>query len=1260
MNGKYRQRNSISRTGRASTSKGKSTSLRLRQAVVQVRVASHILPTYLPAAPDKNPMFLEKRVYQGSSGKVYPLPFTDRIAEKPVEREWKAIWIENEFLRVLVLPEIGGRIHAIQDKTNGYDLIYNQPVIKPALVGLAGPWISGGIEFNWPQHHRPATFLPVNYEIEKHADGSVTVWCSDHDPMCRMKGMHGVSLHPGKAYVELKVRAYNRTPFAQTFLWWANVATRVHEAYQSFFPPDVYCVADHARRSMSEYPLAQGHYYGVNYGERGRKGVPVSEIPAQFIPAHCDKDSALRTSRSALPSYAPNDLSFYANIPVPTSYMCMESQEDFFGGYDHAAQAGLIHVANHHIAPGKKQWTWGNHEFGYAWDRNLTERAANGAFAPYIEIMAGVYTDNQPDFSFLQPGETKTWSQYWYPIQQIGPAQHANLDAAVSLRRSADLQIGQSRKSRRTEPIRRSALLCLGVSVTKKFTDAKIVLRAKNKTLFQTTRDLAPGTPLVKSIRLPRGVAETDLLLRVADSAGHEIISYQPKPRIKGDVPPPATEPPAPADIASADELFTTGLHLEQYRHATRCPALYWREALRRDPLDARCNNALGRWHLKRGEFAIAEKHFRKSIERLTRRNANPADGEPFYHLGLTLRQLGRDVEAYAVFYKATWNQAWAAAGYHALAEIDGLRRDWSTALDHLNRSLRFDTDNLRARNLKIIVLRKLNRTTEAAALLRETLVLDPLDWWARHLRGDALQCDLQTALDLAHDFTRIGLFAEAITLLQSVAPPITTNDSGKFIAPATELPDQSWGAIPLVHYTLGWLEEKRRDQKASRQHFRTAAALPPDYCFPARLEEIGILETAMRVNSQDARAPYYLGNLLYDRRRHDEAIRLWERSAKLDPKFSVVWRNLGIAYFNIRRQPAKARAAYDKAFKVNPADARLLFERDQLWKRLGETPAKRLRKLEQRLDLVQQRDDLSVELCALYNQIGAHEKALALVSSRHFQPWEGGEGGPFSQWVRSHLALGRAALTAPIQSALFHFQAALTAPANLGEAKHLLANQSDIHYWLGCALAELGDVKQARQHWRAAATFKGDFQEMSVRAFSEMTYYSALAWGKLGQAAKAKKLLRELAAYAEKLQRTPAKIDYFATSLPTMLLFEDDLQFRQETTAMFLQAQAQLGLGHHEQAEKLLAVVLKRDPNHALAADLQSETQRHAGSKQPSLPKTIPALPVVHRNGNGATSSESSQGGVLSDLNQAMTATDQPAAESAGVVSPVTRNKRI
>lgn len=1122
---------------------------------VSVRVEDLVIPTYLPAAPDKNPMFLEKRVYQGSNGKVYPLPFTDRIAEKPVDRKWKAIWIENEFIRAMVLPEIGGRIHVLQDKTNGYDVLYNQPVIKPALVGLAGPWISGGIEFNWPQHHRPATFLPVDFEMEKHADGSVTIWCSDHDPMCRMKGMHGVCLHPGRAYLELKVRAYNRTPFVQTFLWWANVATRVHEAYQSFFPPDVYYVADHARRSMSEYPLAQGHYYGVNYGERGRKGVPKNETPSQFVPPASGGQSPV--------DYAANDLSFYANIPVPTSYMCMGSKEDFFGGYDYKAQAGIVHVANHHISPGKKQWTWGNHEFGYAWDRNLTDADARGEFGPYIEIMAGVYTDNQPDFSFLQPGETKTWSQFWYPIQQIGPAQHANLDAAISL-------------------VRHGGKLRLGIAATQQFAGANIQLLAKGKKLLSTKRALAPDQPFITEIKLSRGIQETDLLLRVIDSSGKEVISYQPKSRVVGKVPSPATEPPAPADIASADELYITGLHLDQYRHATRCATLYWREALQRDPLDARCNNAMGLWHLKRGEFVVAEKFFRKSIERLTRRNSNPYDGEPLYHLGLCLRHLGRDTEAYDALYKSTWNEAWAGAAYHALAEIDATRGDWAKVCEHCERSATSGGENNRVNNLWAIAVRHTVGQPEAEAMLKLNRAKDPLDWWTRHLLGENLTCDLQTRLDIAHDYARAGQFAEAITLLQKVA--VTMGD----------LPDQSWGALPLVHYTLGWLEQKRGNTSAALKHFQKAAALPPDYCFPARLEEIAILEAAMRANPRDARAPYYLGNLFYDRRRHDEAIQLWERSARLNPNFSVVWRNLGIGYFNIRQQPGKARAAYDRAFKANPADARLLYERDQLWKRLGEKPEKRLRTLTKRLNLVQQRDDLSVELCALYNQTNRHDQASTLVASRQFQPWEGGEGGPLGQHVRAQLALGRAALAnQDFTKARAHFEHALTSPRNLSEARHLLANQSNLHYWLGCALAGLGDVQAARQHWDTAANFKGDFQEMSVRAFSEMTYYSALARAKLGQDLKAKRLFRDLLTYAQKLQRAPAKIDYFATSLPTMLLFDDDLQFRQKTTALFLQAQALLGLGKTAPARSLLKSVLQRDPNHALAADLSRTFKR-------------------------------------------------------------------
>jgi len=1095
-----------------------------------------VIPTYHPLPADKNPMFLEKRVYQGSSGRVYPLPFIDRIATQAREHSWQAIHIENEFVRVMVLPEIGGRLHVGLDKTNGYDFFYRQNVIKPALVGLAGPWISGGVEFNWPQHHRPATFMPVDSQIEEHPDGSRTIWCNDHDPMNRLKGMHGVCLHPGKAYIELKVRLYNGSPFTQTFLWWANIGIHVNEFYQSFFPPDVHYVADHARRAMSEFPLCNGHYYGTNYGERGSMGVPADEKPPKFSPPG---------------TYPPNDLSWYANIPVPTSYMAIGSREDFLGGYDHRRKSGLVLVADHHIAPGKKQWTWGNDNFGYAWDRNLTDDDG-----PYIELMTGVYTDNQPDFSFLGPGETKTFSHYWYPIREIGPPQKANRNAALSL----TISNGSVR---------------LGVCVTQPFSKVTLRLEARGAKVAEWVRDLTPDTAFVENIELASGIETTDLVAVVTANDGHTLLRYAPPPTAKHTVPAPATEPPQPEDIFGNDELYLTGLHLEQYRHATRPPEEYWREALRRDPGDSRCNNSMGLWHLRRGEFQNAEKHFRIAIERLTSRNANPYDGEPYYNLGLALRYLGRDEEAYPYFYKSTWSQAWHSAAYLALAEIDVMRRDWNSARAHLNTSLRTNVDHLNARNLMAVVLRKLENDEAADRLIAETREFDPMDSWTRYLANNSVPRDNQMLIDLSLAYARAGLYTEAVNILERADK------------------DANDGSLPVIFYALGRFLELGGNIAAARIAYSNARNAKPDYCFPNRLEELIILQAAIATHPTDPRAAYYLGNLLYDRRRHSEAIEFWEMSAHMDPTFSVVWRNLGIAYFNVLGSAKKARAAFDKATEVNPTDARVFYERDQLCKRIGETPEQRLQIFEQFPALVRLRDDLSVELASLYNQTGQYEKALTVLHSRKFQPWEGGEGLVLGQHFRTYLALGRRALSAGNAGEAFRlFESAHKCPENLGESTHPLANQSDIFYWLGTAADVGGDNEIARRWWERAAKHKGDFQAMNVKPFSEMTYYSALALKSLGKTAEAEKLLNDLLRYANVLIEQPVKIDYFATSLPAMLLFEDDLQKRAKVTATFLQAQARLGLGETPVARQLLGEVLRLDRNHTLAWDLLSEVE--------------------------------------------------------------------
>lgn len=1043
-----------------------------------------MLPTYEPAAPDRNPMFLEKRVYQGSSGKVYPLPVIDRIAETAQNREWDAIYLDNGLVEVMLLPQIGGRIHAIRDLTNGYDAVYRQNVIKPALVGLAGPWISGGIEFNWPQHHRPSTFMPTEATIENHDDGSVTVWMSEHEPMNRMKGMHGVCLRPDSSVVEIKARLYNRTPYTQTFLWWANIATRVHEGYKSFFPPDANLVADHAKRAVSAYPHCEGFYYGVDYGTRGKEGVPVDELPSNFVPAHGGGQS---------PDYAPNDLSWYANIPVPTSYMCIGTDKDFFGGYDFFAEAGLMHVADHHISPGKKQWTWGNHEFGYAWDRNLTD-----ADGPYIELMAGVFTDNQPDFSFLAPGETKAFSQFLYPYQKIGPAQFANVDGAISITSNG-----------------------VGVAVTRA---VKATVEIRSAGTFDAWKylELAPDRPFLHEVK--------DAFWVGVYVDGEKLLAYERKDE-PGRSLDPATEPPAPADISSSDELFLTGLHLSQYRHATRSPELYWREALQRDPGDLRCNNALGLLHLQKGNFELALARFEKAVERSIFRNPNPYDGEPLYNLGLTLRFLGRLKEAEEAFGKAAWNRGWQAPSYLALAELACVRHHWRRAVGYLDDVLRRDADNLKAHNLRTIAIRKQGIEAPVSALK-----IDPLDAWARLLSGVSAPIDNGVRLDIAIDLLRAGLLGEALEVLVDANPEATD------------------GTAPMIAYyeafVLGLLG---LDTDQAYQRARNA---DPAYCFPSRLEDIAVLQAAP---ADDARASFYLGNLFYDRRRYEEAIDCWSRS---DSSNSVALRNLGIAYFNVRGDAEKSLDAYEKAVAASPNDARLWYERDQLWKRIGKPAAERLATLRQRPDMVELRDDLTIEFCSLLNEEGNLNEAAAILQHRKFQPWEGGEGMALGIFTKTHLGIGHRLLDqGDAETAKYHFELAAFPPENLGEARHLLANASDVWLAMGDACSSLGEVVEAETWWRRAAEFRGDFQEMAVQPYSEFTVFQALAWQRLGESARAVELLESLKQYAQELAQSEAKIDYFATSLPTMLLFEDDLQARQDARAAMLRDLAASGL---------------------------------------------------------------------------------------------------
>ena len=1099
------------------------------------------IPTYEIGKAEKAPMFLEKRVYQGSSGVVYPYPVIESISNEKTDKDYKAVYLENEYIKVMILPELGGRIQMAYDKIKQRHFVYYNHVVKPALVGLAGPWISGGIEFNWPQHHRPSTFMPVDCDIVENADGSVTVWVNEMERMFHQKGMAGFTLRPGCACLEIQGRVSNRTNLPQTFLWWANPAVEVNDAYQSVFPPDVNAVFDHGKRAVSSFPIATGTYYKMDYS-------------------------------------AGVDISNYKNIYVPTSYMAVNSKYDFEGGYENDTKGGMLHVASHHFSPGKKQWTWGNGDFGRAWDRNLTDEAigttADGlpvgtvrkGFRPYIELMAGVYTENQPDFTWLMPYEEKQFVQYFMPYREIGIVKQASKDFILNIEDAGEGKV------------------TLKILATSKQT-VRIVLDGEEcEEYYNKVVTLSPEDVLIETVSIGHETLKNLQLTidRADQNRQFPLLEWHAEPDEIRPIPDAAEAALSPQETKTIDQLYLTGLHLEQYRHATWRALDYYEEALRRDPLDYRCNMQTGLWYLRRARFEKAEPYLQTAVKVLKKRNPNPYDGEPLFYLGIVKRFRHQWREAYELFWKSTWNKAWADAGYYEAACISMDQERWEDALDELERALISNSHNHQARALKAVTLRKLGRKDEALSWIKESYKIDPFNYVCMfeeyQLTND--HAPLEHMVELMHgsicnyhetalDYAHAGLTDEATQVLQTAI-------------------DKDVEESPLTYYYLAYWNKL----SGSNDYLEKAVTISPDYCFPNRLEDAEILGFLMELPFvEDARIPYYLGCLYYDKRQYDVAIRNWECSAKLDPNFPIVWRNLALARFNKENRQDEALEYMEKAFHLDETDSRMLMELDQLYKRLHKPHQVRLDFLQKYPQLIQQRDDLVLEEITLLNQLGRYEEAMEKLDAHQFHPWEGGEGKVSSQYQICRVELAKQELAKQdkqerqdnINKAIRLLEECLEYPPHLGEGKLYGAQENDFYYLLGVAYDALGQTEKAVACWQEAT--KGPQEPAAAMYYNDAKpdkiFYQGLALRKLGREDEAHGRFYKLINYGKQHIYDKVVMDYFAVSLPDLLIWEDSLDTKNLIHCKYMLALGYYGMGDKEKGLRYLSEVENLDNNH-------------------------------------------------------------------------------
>ena len=1067
-----------------------------------------VIPTYEVGEPEKNPIFLEKRVYQGSSGVVYPYPVIESIANEKTDHEWQAIYIENEYIKVMILPELGGRVQMAYDKIKQRHFVYYNHVIKPALVGLAGPWISGGIEFNWPQHHRPSTYMPVDSVIEENTDGSVTVWVNETERMFHQKGMAGFTLRPGAAYLEIKGVLYNPTDVPQTFLWWANPAVAVNDHYRSVFPPDINAVFDHGKRAVCSFPIATGTYYKMDYS-------------------------------------AGVDIANYKNIYVPTSYMGVNSKYDFEGGYECDTNAGMLHVASHHISPGKKQWTWGNGDFGRAWDRCLTDNDG-----PYIELMAGVYTENQPDFTWLMPYEEKEFTQYFLPYRELGVVKNATKDLLMNIKPADN---GKAH---------------LKVFATNRQT-VNITASCDNGcTLLDKTVTINPEKIFEQEIDTQGAPFESVSVKFVKD--GRTIMEWRTEPDEIRPIPDAAEAALLPHQIKTVEQLFLTGLHLEQYRHATYSPVDYYEEGLRRDPDDVRCNNALGLWYIRKGRFDIAEKYLEKAVKVLQKRNPNPYDGEPIYNLGLALRYQGRHEEAYNRFYKSTWNGAWQDAGYFACAQISCMLGNYTEALYEADRSLLRNWHNPKARTIKAAILKRMGRHEEANELCVESLKLDKFNYGCLFISGNT-----HTLVELMHgsahnydetalEFCAAGLWSEAEAIW--------------------DIAIKSGATTPMTYYYRGWCQLQAGNAQAAQKTFAEGAACCPHMVFPNRAEAILALRAALNINPGDANANHYLGNLFYDKRQYDLASAYWERAAELNPSFPTTWRNLALYYFNKAGNQQKAMDAMERAFFLDETDSRVLMELDQLYKKLQRPHSERLTFLQKYPHLIDKRDDLALEEITLLNQTGKYAEARQKLDNRQFHPWEGGEGKVPMQYQTARVEMAKQAIGQNrYADAVALLDECLQYPHNLGEGKLYGAQENDFYYLMGLCHKAMGQQDNAEKCFEQATL--GPTEPAAAMYYNDAKpdkiFYAGLAFRALGNENKARAYFNRLVAYGKQHLHEEIVMDYFAVSLPDLQVWDGSLNEMNRIHCLYMLGLGYAGLGDKTRSNRYIDEAEKLNINH-------------------------------------------------------------------------------
>ena len=1019
---------------------------------VQMKEDKITLPTYSPGGYDKTPVFYTGRVYQGAQGRVYPYPMQDVLHDEKIDETYKYITLENDWLQMGILPEHGGHLLNFTDKQTGFETFYRQHVVKPALIGMLGAWISGGVEWNFPHHHRATTAMPIDWKTVSNADGSKTIWIGETELRRRLKWTIGLSMLPDRAVLQAENIFMNRNPFIESMIYWANVSVHCGDDYQVIFPPSCHLGFDHHKNFWTSFPI-------------GPKKVDHNWLPSQRSKYAEDVEGMI-------------DLGWWKNFTVESrSIFAMDPDNSWLAGYDHKKNMGTAHVSNRHLTVGKKFFLWGNFPEAHVWDTVLTDNDG-----PYLELMVGCWSDNQPDYSWIAPYETRKVKQFWFPVKGIGGVKNVTIDGAVNVDR-----------------VKKDELL-VGFHSTRELKGCTVtVYKGKDVVFTENAIAIDPNTPWCKTVKVDADAKDQQFTAAIADADGKPFLSYTPVPEDPHDPLPPKVANPKPAsEYTSAELAYLTGLRLDQFHNGLVDPVPYYKRALEIDPDYSRANVAMGVRLAKNGCFAEAKPYLEKAVARVTQNYMRALDVSPEYYLAVVERGLASlassDAEAAGhlkraedLFWRCTWRATCKKESYAEIARIAAMRGDWAEALERVNDALALGQDDAKLWTMKGLFLRKLGQVKLVKKCFKKALACDPLEYWAVALRDGLKAAEknrglkAQQLMEAICDCWGVGAWEEVVALCDAALAKA-----------AAEKPYRTEGPLPLKetiaacdsyknpmfgYFKAYALSMMGQDGKAA---LVTAGSMPTDYCFPSRLEELAVLKwAASRMDlcekKQRANTHYYLGEILWNMDQKDAALAAWNEAVKQNPNHALALRCLGFGnahpgtYFTNTGVPSgvASKEAYDyyaRAIEADPSNFRALEEMDKLAEKLNVPAAERLKTMEKYRSTAEKYDACMLRMAYMYNEVEKYDAALAILQGRRFHVWEGGEG-LLTPFVAANLGRGRELLKeGRCKEALAYFERANTYPENLQAGRPGDAGTAPkVFYWIAQCKKAMGDAAGAK-----------------------------------------------------------------------------------------------------------------------------------------------------------------------------------------------------